>query len=105
MKNSKHFNLSSSESLELKKLMVEWQHVADELHRQEFGKPYHDFGSVIGAGVVVYRRVPGNGRVRLYEVARWRGSGMTGESEAFNKVEPKLKAVGFEARYNFGMLD
>lgn len=97
----KAFELSDNEKLTLEMLELEWDRTASKLHTEQFGKDYHDFGSVIGAGVKVYRRI----RNTRYVVAFWRGSGKTGESEAYSLIESRLKNIGFESVYEYGVLD
>jgi hypothetical protein len=74
-------NLPSKDLRFLEKLELVWRSKANQFFRKKFNKDYYDFGAVIGAKVEIWK--PG----QFYAI-KWRGTGQTGEEEAYNEIKP-----------------
>lgn len=95
--------LTSAESKKLNVLERKWNKRANEIFQEKFGKRYEDWGQVIGAGVKI-GKLKSNGR-RWLVLKSWRGTGQTGEQEAYEEIKPILDKMGLYSQYDCGRLD
>ncbi len=92
----------ADEKFELELLEAEFHTRAKQLFHKQFpDSPFQNYGSVIGAGVRVTKRI-GNTSTR---VAVWNSQGMTGEHESWKMLSDRIEALGFKSFYDCGRLD